>query len=138
VTPPKGAKPFRHRRERRPLRERLEEKIDRSGGPDACHPWTGARRCHPTHKYGLIRVKVNGENMCYRRAHKIAYELKYGPVGPGIRVLHTCDNPPCCNERHLFAGTQRVNLADMRAKGRGAKPPPGARGTKSGTSRKTP
>lgn len=36
-----------------------------------------------------------------------------------MRGLHACDNRPCCNPSHLFEGTQKDNIADMIAKGRG-------------------
>lgn len=36
-----------------------------------------------------------------------------------MRGLHACDNRPCCNPAHLFEGTQKDNIADMIAKGRG-------------------
>lgn len=53
-----------------------------------------------------------------RGAHRIAYTLTYGPIGNRY-VLHHCDNRMCCNPAHLWLGTQRENLADMNAKGRG-------------------
>lgn len=36
----------------------------------------------------------------------------------GIRVLHRCDNPPCCRPDHLFLGTDSDNMLDMSRKGR--------------------
>jgi hypothetical protein len=36
-----------------------------------------------------------------------------------MRGLHSCDNRPCCNPKHIFEGTQKENIADMIAKGRG-------------------
>ena len=33
--------------------------------------------------------------------------------------MHTCDDPRCVNVDHLVPGTQTMNLADMRRKGRG-------------------
>ncbi len=35
-----------------------------------------------------------------------------------IVVMHTCDNPPCCNPQHLKIGTQLDNVQDSIAKGR--------------------
>jgi len=35
-----------------------------------------------------------------------------------MNVLHTCDNPPCGNDRHLFLGTQSDNMIDCLNKGR--------------------
>ena len=34
-------------------------------------------------------------------------------------VMHTCDNPACCNPLHLRLGTTADNVADKWAKGRG-------------------
>jgi hypothetical protein len=33
-------------------------------------------------------------------------------------IMHTCDNPHCCNPRHLRAGSYADNIQDMYAKGR--------------------
>lgn len=66
-------------------------------------------------------------------AHRRALEHKLGrPIRPGFNALHTCDNPPCVNEDHLWEGTQAENLADMVAKGRSNK------GTKHWASKLTP
>lgn len=71
-----------------------------------CWEWKGAR--------------TKGGYGTYKRttAHRHAYECTYGPIGAGMVVMHTCDNPPCINPAHLKLGTQQQNLADMWAKGR--------------------
>ena len=33
-------------------------------------------------------------------------------------MLHTCDNPPCCDPLHLYFGTNADNNADMSSRGR--------------------
>lgn len=82
-------------------------------GPDECWPWAGGARSHNGYgEYGhASRGKV--------RAHRVAYELTHGPIPDGLSICHHCDNPPCCNPAHLFAGTTLDNARDRAQKGRG-------------------
>lgn len=84
-------------------------------GPGDCWEWQGAR--HPD---GHGNLKLNGR---YYRAHRLAYECSFGPFPVALEVLHRCDNPACCNPRHLFLGTKPDNIADMVSKGRQARGP---------------
>lgn len=101
------------RHKRRALRERFHEKVDRSGGPDACWPWTAYRRVH-----GYGEIGAGGRRGRILKAHRVAYELENGPIPDGMVVRHKCDNPPCCNPAHLELGTQQDNIADMSERGR--------------------
>jgi hypothetical protein len=86
-----------------------------SDDPDACWEWTGARDA--VNGYGKWRpLYVRGAQVY---AHRVAYFLAYGEYRIGLKVCHRCDNPPCCRPDHLFVGTQKENLQDMLAKGRG-------------------
>jgi hypothetical protein len=51
-------------------------------------------------------------------AHRVAWEILNGPVPEGMVLLHSCDNPKCCNPHHLTASTQAANMRDMKRKGR--------------------
>lgn len=95
----------------RPLTETFWPRVDRSGGPDACWPWTRYR--NPT-GYGQL-----GVDRALHLAHRVAYELTTRrPAPAGLVVMHTCDNPPCCNPAHLRLATQHANARDMADKGR--------------------
>lgn len=88
-------------------------KVDKSGGPDACWPWTAHTR---RRGYGCIRLP--GRNVV---AHRYAWALTHGAEPtPDRFVCHRCDNPPCCNPAHLFLGDAAANMADMASKGRAA------------------
>lgn len=79
--------------------------------PDECWLWKGTVR--NAAKYGQI-----GVNAGYYGAHVVSYVLSHGDVPPGQCVLHTCDNPPCVNPKHLWLGTKGDNNSDRRNKGR--------------------
>jgi hypothetical protein len=93
-----------------PPEVRYEAKVDRSGGPDACHPWTASM------KKGYGQLNVDGRSV---QAHRWAFK-RY--IDPTIRddeyVRHTCDNPPCQNPQHWLKGTNSDNIKDAVARGR--------------------
>jgi len=73
-----------------------------------CWPWLGAR---DPDGYGNLRAG----NVNYR-AHRAAYELTAGPIPSGMEIMHACDNPPCCNPRHLSPGSHQQNMAHQWSK----------------------
>lgn len=86
---------------------------------DDCWEWCGGMS-----NEGYGRFKVGGKLVS---AHRFAYEQFYGPIPAdspnyhGNVVLHKCDNPKCCNPKHLSLGDQKLNVSDMIAKGRRVK-----------------
>lgn len=92
------------------LADRFWSKVDRSGGLDACWPFTGY--CDPL---GYGRINVKGVPL---KASRVAYALAHGGIPDGAIIRHSCDNPPCCNPEHLAPGSQADNTRDKVERGR--------------------
>lgn len=93
------------------LLKRFMARVVKSDDPNGCWLWTGSRSGHQG--YGGIRI---GNKTV--KAHRASHELFKGPIPPGLYICHTCDNPPCVNPDHLFAGSHLDNMRDKMAKGR--------------------
>jgi len=90
------------------VNERFWMKVDKSG---SCWNWTA---CKNSDGYGQFWIDVTNY-----LAHRIAYELAFGPIPDRLHVLHHCDNPGCVRVSHLFLGTDKDNMDDKTKKGRG-------------------
>ena len=84
-------------------------------GDDFCWEWKLYRD-----KEGYGNFKYQGKT---NLAHRIAYALANNvPIENLDTVRHTCDNPGCCNPKHLINGTNLENMQDMVMKGRRFQP----------------
>lgn len=82
--------------------------------PLSCWPWAAGRD-----ELGYGRVGYAGKTWL---THSMAYHLHYPRKNmQGKCVCHACDNPSCCNPRHMFLGTRTDNNRDMTRKGRHGK-----------------
>lgn len=96
----------------------------RRGKEDECWPYIGPKT---PRGYGVITYRKKSW-----RAHRLAWTLTHGPIPKGKIICHKCDNPPCCNPKCLFLGTNQDNSDDARQKGRvptGARHPSKIHGT---------
>lgn len=87
---------------------------------DDCWLWTGRQNAKG---YGRVFTysRRAGRTCREEMAHRVSYQLAYGPIPDGLLVCHRCDNPPCIRPNHLFVGTNLDNVYDARAKLRLAK-----------------
>jgi len=80
------------------LRDLLDLYTDRTGD---CWVWTAS-----TDTDGYGKVRINNKMV---RAHRVAYELAYGPIPEGLIIDHRCHNPACVRPDHLRLATSKQN-----------------------------
>lgn len=95
----------------RSIAERFWEKVDKSGGEDACWLWTASTYKSGYGQFGLRAGKIVG-------AHRVAWILTHGAIPDTEEVCHTCDNPPCVNPAHLLPASHKRNMEQMVERGR--------------------
>lgn len=95
------------------VQERIWSKIEVLGNEE-CWPYKEKLN---EHGYGVFHIKHKS-----LLAHRVIYQLSKGEIPAGMIIMHSCDNPSCCNPAHLTLGTQQDNIRDMNNKGRGVTP----------------
>ncbi len=84
--------------------------------PNGCWSWKRF-----ISKDGYVRVIVGSRTNKTRKvvtAHRAMYQIVFGEIPLGKLVCHKCDNPSCVNPEHLFLGSYKDNMDDMRRKNR--------------------
>ena len=85
-----------NKKDQRPTEERFWEKVDRTGGTEACWIWIAGQN-----KYGTGTFRLYGKSVPARR---LAYEWVCGPIPEGLEIRAGQDcKPACVNPAHLVA-----------------------------------
>jgi hypothetical protein len=96
---------------KRSIHERFWAKVDKTPGhgpKGKCWVWTASKNKKGYGRFGK------------KKAHRVAYELRRGPIPEGMILLHSCDFPSCVKVTHLTVGTHLLNKHDCMKKKRHA------------------
>ena len=102
--------------------ERFWNRVDKFG-PDAyageifiglCWIWLGKL---DEDGYGIFPDRRSKDKTVNIRAHRLSYELEFGPIPEDLEPDHLCRNPGCVNPFHIEVVTGKVNIL------RGMNPP---------------
>lgn len=88
---------------------RFWAKVDPKPKATGCLEWTAYKN---NGGYGEIFI---GKKL---KANRVAYAIYHGKCPAELEVCHTCDNPACVAEAHLYAGTHKKNMRDKVDRGR--------------------
>ena len=100
-----------------PVEQRFWLYVDKEDGPvpnyapelGPCWPWVGSKSVTG---YGKIRKGAKNEGTVL--AHRVAFELAFGPIPDGLVLDHLCRVRHCVNPAHLEPVTSVENV--MRGK----------------------
>ena len=105
--------------------ERFWAKVDICN-EDECWNWKAYKD-----KGGYGTYRMNDKMFL---SHRVTWTLfNNNDIRDNLHVLHKCDNPACCNPKHLFVGTHADNMRDCEEKGRNYIP----KGVKNGNAKLT-
>lgn len=84
---------------------------------DSCWEWQGTRT-----PPGYGRISISDPETGTSRGeyvHRIVLLATHDlDIPAGMVVMHSCDNPPCCNPKHIKLATYQENAQDRERKGR--------------------
>ncbi len=92
--------------------QKLQSNLSNHGEEDQCWEYQGY-----LDEWGYGSIKREGKT---HRAHRYVYSKLTGEDITDKVLRHTCDNPACCNPKHLIPGTHDDNVQDRVEKGRSA------------------
>ena len=98
------------------LIDRFWRYVDTSAGPDACWPWTGDTQVR---RGGQLVGRIFNSKDSHPRvlkAHRVALAIATGEMRDDEDACHRCDNPLCCNARHLHWGSHGENMQEREAR----------------------
>ena len=75
--------------------------------PDVCWEWTGSLGGRDQRPYFSVNKK---KMLAYRIIHDLFSPDT--PIQDGQVIRHQCNNPVCCNPKHIIAGSQSENEHD--------------------------
>lgn len=108
-----------------PMFKNLLKAIDRgyvskSGAISKCWEWQGVAFANG---YGRLSSPIETKHEKFHRTHRFVLYLKIGKkrIPKGMKCLHKCDNPICCNPKHIYMGDHAQNMRDMKERGRAPK-----------------
>lgn len=82
--------------------ERFWAKVNKTA---TCWLWTATKL-----PAGYGQCRWNGG---MRTAHRVSYEVAYGPIPTGLVLDHTCYDRACVNPLHLRAVTHKQNMENL-------------------------
>jgi len=69
---------------------------------NGCWEWTAATSNKGYGQFGVNKIA--------KSTHRISYIIHKGEIPGGLMICHTCNNPPCINPNHVYAGTSSDNM----------------------------
>ena len=82
---------------------------------NSCWYWKASK-----HHFGYGTFRINKKTYL---SHRLALIFWTNEEKEAEQVNHTCDNPACCNPKHLYWGNQKDNIRDCKSRGRHISPP---------------